>query len=105
MAITYENVIEQLQCYPTLGQNANVVFSIYWRINATDGTHRATSYGSVGLDTENIVDFTAFNSLTKDKVWEWVAAKISVGDIEQQLDRQIQELVTPTRTTPALPWA
>lgn len=47
MANTYSWVISQLECYPEYDGHTDVVFTVHWRRQATDGAgHFGDIYGS-----------------------------------------------------------
>lgn len=90
--------------------NADTVFSVHWRLTGTDDANNdadgnpqtATVYGTIGLDTEDLSDFTAFADLTVSDVQGWVEAAMGVDEVQSKkdgLDSAIAELVTPTVQT------
>ena len=95
--------------YPTAGDNTDVVYNVHWRVTGTsdqtdaDGNaYTATSIGTQVLDTENITDFVAFVDLDKATVEAWVKAEMgedAVTEIENGIDSQINEQITPTSVT------
>ena len=108
MANTYTWKIEALDCAPSAEGQTNVVNTIHWRVNGTDGTHNATVYGTQGVAYTAGSPFTAFNSLTEAEVIGWLQSAMGaekVAELEANLDAQIAALVTPAVVTPALPWA
>lgn len=108
MSIIYDWLPERLDAYPEKDGFNDVVFVVYWRVNATDGEHEATVAGAqmVELDAEG--DFTPYDKLTKDQVLSWVQASMGQGkiaEIESYLAQQIANQITPPVATPALPWS
>ena len=90
--------------------NEDTVFNVHWRLTGTDDTNNdedgnsqtATVYGSQGLDTSDLSDFTAFASLNSAKVQGWVEAALTsdiVTEMKTSLDATIAEKVTPTSVT------
>ena len=94
--------------------NADTVFNVHWRLTGTDDTNTvedshgndvaaaATVYGTIGLDTSDLSDFTAFADLTVSDVQGWVEAAMGADEIQAKkdsLDVTIAELVTPTVQT------
>lgn len=104
MSNTYIELIEQMQSYPEAQGETDVVCTVHWRINATDGEFSATAYGSCGITFVAGEPFTAYADLTKDQVWGWVADKINVDEIKLNLDKQIAEQVNPPIVTLPLPF-
>ena len=108
MSITTTWVIEQMNCYPTSEGQMDVVFNVYWRVHATDGTYYTTSYGTVGVTYEAGSPYTPYADLTQDQVIGWVQDTMGAGQvaaIEVALTAQIDSLINPPIVTPALPWA
>ena len=90
--------------------NADTVFNVHWRLTGTDDANNdadgnpqaATVYGTVGLDTEDLSDFTAFADLTVSDVQGWVEAAMgeeAVTNMKAGLDGQIEKLVNPVVQT------
>jgi len=108
MSITTTWVIEQMNCYPTYESQTDVVFNVHWRVNATDATFYATSYGTVGVTYEAGSPYTPYADLTQAQVIGWVQAALGaerVAEIEFNLATQINNQINPPIVTPALPWA
>ena len=90
--------------------NADTVFNVHWRLTGTDDANNdaegnpqaATVYGTIGLDTEDLSDFTAFADLTVSDVQGWVEAAMGADEVQDKkdgLDATIAELVTPVVQT------
>ena len=90
--------------------NADTVFNVHWRLTGTDDANNdadgnpqaASVYGTIGLDTEDLSDFTAFADLTVSDVQGWVEAAMGEEEVQAKkdsLDATIAELVTPTVQT------
>lgn len=109
MAIAYNWVIEQMSAYPEYEGQKDVVFTVTWRLNGTDGTYNATVYGSVGITPyQSGEPFTPYNSLTQAQVVGWVQASLGeeqVAELEANVAGQIQNQINPPVVTPPLPWA
>ena len=110
MAIGYAWNVSTVDTYPTLDGNADVVYSVHWRLTAEDDANQdadgnnftATSYGTCGLDTSSIASFTSFDSLTSSDVQGWVEGVFGADDVtakKEALDAQIALLITPTSVT------
>jgi hypothetical protein len=107
MSVTNTWVIEQMSCYPQHEGETDVVFTVYWRVNATDGTYNATSYGSVGVPYTAGSPFTPYANLTQDQVVGWVQAAMGpeqVARIEESLATNIANQANPPVVNPPLPW-
>ena len=108
MSVTNTWVIEQMNCYPTSEGQTDVVFNVYWRVNATDGTYNATKYGSVGVMSVAGSQFTPYNQLTHDQVIGWVQDGMGpevVSNIYAALAIDIKNQANPLVVNPPLPWA
>ena len=110
MAIGYTWDVSTVDTYPTKDSKSDVVYSVHWRLTATDDTNKdsddnnwtATIYGSQGLDTSDLSSFIAFASLDAAKVQSWVEAALTsdtVTAMKTSLDAVIAEKVTPTSVT------
>ena len=113
MAINYTWNVKTVDVKEIDG-NADTVFNVHWRLNAEDDANTvkdflgndvpvSTSvYGTVGLDTSDLSNFTAFADLTASNVQGWVEAAMGADKITEMkagLDANIAELVTPTVQT------
>ena len=110
MAIGYTWDVSTVDTYPTLDDNADVVYNVHWRLNAEDDANQdadgnnwtATVYGTQSVDTADIADFTAFADLTASDVQGWVEAAMgadAVTALKAGLDAKIAEKITPTSVT------
>ena len=109
MAINYTWDVKTVDVKEIDG-NADTVFNVHWRLTGTDDANNdaegnpqaATVYGTIGLDTEDLSDFTAFADLTVSDVQGWVEAAMGADEVQSKkdgLDAAIAELVTPTVQT------
>ena len=108
MSITNTWIIEQMDCYPQAEGQTDVVFTVHWRVNATDGTHNATSYGTVGVTYVSGSPYTPYAQLTQSQVVGWVQAALGaeqVASIEANLATNIANQANPSVVTPTLPWS
>ena len=108
MAVTNTWVIEQMDCYPTYESQTDVVFTVHWRINATDGTYTSTVYSAQAVPYTGGSSFTPYEDLTQDQVVGWV--KTALGDQQVAtyydfLATSIANQANPPVVAPALPWA
>ena len=115
MAITYEWEIPQVETFPTHtdGQNnteSDVIHAIHWKLIATDNVNNVSvsNYGKVGIDTDNLSGFTAFNSVTKAQAVTWLEAWYNkypddnIATMKARLDRKIAKKITPISETKTL---
>jgi hypothetical protein len=102
-----------MSCYPDVDNHIDVVFSVAWRVNGVDDTSGtplyATVYGTQSLspyDAKN--PFTPYADLQLAQVIGWVQNAMGdsqVAAINANIEKQIQDQITPTVITPPLPWA
>tara|TARA_Y100000114_G_scaffold100327_1_gene93503 strand:+ start:766 stop:1083 length:318 start_codon:yes stop_codon:yes gene_type:complete len=105
MAVTW-NVVS-LDATKTVGSLSDVVTTVHWTANDSDGNHTGSAYGSVGLAEADSGSFTAYKDITKDNAIAWAKAAIGsdeVTRIETSIAAQITESKTPTTTT-GVPWS
>jgi hypothetical protein len=108
MSLTYNWIVERMDCLPTEQGQTNVVFTVFWRLEATDGTHTAAAFGSQAIPYADLADFTPYANLTQNQVTGWVKSAMypgRVAELEANLETAIQNMVNPPVVTPALPWA
>jgi hypothetical protein len=99
-------IIEALNCIPSLDGKTNVVSCIHWRVNGSDGTNNVTTYGSEALTYQPNENYISYESLTEEQVIAWL--KESMGDkfsdIENIINKLLNEFVNPPIVTLELPW-
>ena len=110
MAITYEWKIPQVDTYPThtdeqdpANTESDVLHTIHWKLIATDDVDNvsASNQGIVGVDTDNLSGFIAFNDITKAQAITWVEAwhnkypDWNIATIKARLDKKIAEKRAP----------
>lgn len=108
MDISYQWIAERLEAYPQKDGFADVVFSVFWRVNATDAAgHQATISGVQPVELDGSADFTPYDKLTPEQVLGWVKDAMGpkgVADVQGYLSQQIANQVKPPVASPALPW-
>jgi hypothetical protein len=108
MANTYTWVISQLDCYPTQDNKTDVVFTVHWRRQATDGSgHNGDIYGSQAITLNPDETFVPYANLTQAEVIGWLEAAMGAETLAAQeaaLDKQIADQINPPTTSPPLPW-
>jgi hypothetical protein len=102
-------LIEQMSCIPQEEGQTDVVISVAWRVNGTDGTYSATVYGSQTLNPYTPKSpFTPYADLTQEQVIGWVQdvmGEEQVAKIIANIEQQIENQVNPPIVTPPLPWS
>lgn len=108
MTITNTWVIQQLDAYPEYEGNTDVVFTVHWQLNGTDGEYTGHVYGSVGVSLDEGSTFTPYADLTEAQVIGWVQDALGeeqVASYEANVAQQIADQIDPPVVTPPLPWA
>jgi len=96
-----------MDCYPRADGQTDVVFVVHWRVNASDGSYTATSYGTVGVTYVAGAPYTPYVDLTQDQVVGWVQTAMGpeqIASIEIGLANNIKNQVNPPVVSPELPW-
>lgn len=107
MPTTYTWSVIQMDAYPELDGNTDVVFTVHWTLTGTDGTHTAGVYGSVGVTVDPDAPFTPYVDLTQEQVISWVQSALGaeqVATYEANVAKQVDNLAYPPVVTPPLPW-
>lgn len=101
MTYTWNN--KTVDTYPNLDGNADVIFKVHWRLTGEDADGNVGStYGTIGLDTSDLTDFTAFADITEDMINGWVEAAMGEEEVQAKkdaIDAQIEEKINPTVVT------
>lgn len=104
---TYTWNCRTVDAYPThTDENgvteSQVVYNVHWRVTGSDGVNEATVIGTQTLETEDLSGFTAFESVTHEQMVAWTQAAMGeerVAELEASLDKQLEELATPSSVT------
>ena len=76
----------------------------HWRVEAVDGEHSASAYGSAGFTPDaSAADFVPYDQLTEDVVLAWVWVLVDKAEMEASLAQQIEAKKNPV-TLNGLPW-
>lgn len=108
MSITKTWAVTQMDAYPEYEGNADVVFTVHWTLNATDGEHAASVYGSAGLTLDPEAIYVPYADLTEAQVIGWVKDALgeeAVTGYEANVAQQIADQINPPVVTPQLPWS
>jgi len=93
MAITYTWSFPQFDVAKAEDGLTDVVKTIHWRYNATDGDHSAGVYGSAGLGAPDSASFVPFANLTE--AWAISAIALDVPAMQASLEAQIAAAKNP----------
>lgn len=109
MSNTFDWIIERLDAYPQKDGFDDVVFTVHWRRQATDGNgHNADTYGAQSVTIAPDAPFTPYADLTFDQVVGWLEDALGPETCAAQiaaLDQQIENQINPPVVRPALPWS
>ena len=96
MANTFTWEVSRMDCYPQAEGETDVVFTIHWRCNGTDGTYNGTVYSTSGVQYKGGTPFTPYNELTLEQVLAWVwASGVDKDTTEANIAQQIENQVNP----------
>lgn len=108
MANSYSWIISQLDAYPQHDGHSDVVMTVHWRRQATDGSgHNGDIYGSQAITLNPDETFVPYANLTQAEVIGWLEDAMGAETLEAQkaaLDKQIEDQISPPTTSPPLPW-
>ena len=106
MAITWS--IVQLDYAVSLDGETDVVNNSHWQcIDADDQGNQARVYGSVGIPTDDLSNFTPYADITEAQALQWTKDALGaeeVASIEANVADQLQLLENPTEGS-GTPWA
>lgn len=102
--ITYTWTIERLDTAPSMGELADVVTCVHWRLAGGDGEHRAEIYGVAGMADPIPEAFSDYDTLTKVEVLSWLADAMDMAAAEATVAQMIADQQTPAVVPRAVPW-
>lgn len=108
MTITNTWSVAQMDAYPELDGETDVVFTVHWTLSGTDGTFNGGVYGSVGVTIAEGSEFTPYADLAEAQVIGWVQDALgeeAVTGYEANVAQQIADQANPPVVTPPLPWS
>ena len=105
MAITWS--IVQLDYAVSLDGETDVVNNSNWQcIDADDQGNQARVYGSVGIPTVDLSNFTPYTDITEEQALQWTKDALGaeeVASIEANVTSQLQVIKNPTEGS-GTPW-
>ena len=94
----------------SLGGKADVITTVHWDVTdkeTVDGVdHYGRRFGSVGIDTIDLSDFTAYDDVTESVAVEWAKEALGADEVtrlEADVAAQIALSKTP-KTGTGVPW-
>jgi hypothetical protein len=100
--MTYSWIISDLVAKIQDGELSNVIETVHYRYQATDGEHTADVYGSVGLEAPDAESFKPFEEVTEADVIAWLEAKLDVEAMQEGLSNQLDAIANPTHVSLSL---
>jgi hypothetical protein len=101
---TFNWSIVSMPSYPQEAGEVDVVFQVNWQCVGIDEKGTAVTSGSVPVTYESGAPFSPYNELTQDQIWEWINLSINRPEIEENLQKLIDESASPTVIIQPLPW-
>jgi hypothetical protein len=94
-----------MDCYPTVGTETDVVFTVHWSCAGTQDTYSASVYSTCSVPAPSGDAFTPYADLTQIQVLGWIWANgVDQTATEAAVQSQINGQINPTVVTPPLPW-
>jgi hypothetical protein len=94
--VNYKWVISDLVAKIQDGELSNIIETVHYRYQTTDGEHTADVYGSVGLEAPDAESFKPFEEVTEADVISWLESKLDVEVMQSRLDAQLDAIANPT---------
>ena len=108
MATTYTWAVVQMDAYPEVDGETDVVFNVHWTLTGTEAGFVGFVYGSQGVTVDPKAPLTPYDKLTEAQVIDWVQDAMGVEQVaeyEANVAQQINDQIYPPVVTPSLPWA
>ena len=108
MSVTFNWNVVQMDCYPEVDGEQDVVFTVHWTLTGVEGDLTGLVYGSVGVTVSAEEPFTPYADLTLEQVVGWVQEALGAEQVaayEANVTQQIDNQINPPVVTPPLPWA
>ena len=107
MVVAYTWNVTQMNAYPQVGEETDVVFNVHWTLIGEDAGIFGSAYGSQGVTVNPEEPFTPYADLTQAQVVGWVKDAMGaerVSSCEAGVAQQISDQIAPPVVTPPLPW-
>ena len=101
MSITYTWTFPQFDCAKSEDGLTDVVKTIHWRLDGTDGTYSSGAYGTVGLAAPDPDAFIPFDQITE--AWAISAVTNSDGFDLAALEANIAGNIEAQKNPPIVP--
>ena len=100
--VNYNWVISDLVAKIQDGELSNIIETVHYRYQATDGEHTADVYGSVGLEAPDAESFKPFEEVTEADVISWLESKLDVEALQEGLNGRLDVIKNPTHVNLSL---
>lgn len=107
--VNYTWNCKTVDTYPTHAGESDVVYNVHWRVTGTSedldangNPYSSTNIGTQSLSTDDLSNFTAFDTVVHSDVIGWVKAAMGedqVASIEESIENKINSLITPVSVT------
>jgi len=81
MANTYTWIVNNMVSYPQAEGLTDVVVTVNWTCNGTDGTYNGALGGSTGIRLDATGPYTPYSELTEEQVVGWVKASLGPDQV------------------------
>ena len=89
--ITYDYSILSIE-KEDQGALQDVITSLKFRLEGTDGQHVAEVFGEIDLDPPSSPTFISFQFLTKQELRDWIETKVDSSSLKQELNEKLKVL-------------
>ena len=76
-------VVTKMLCYPTIDNETDVVFQVYFDVRGVNGEFDSCVQGTANLQYGQGLQIIAFEQLTSDWVITWVKAEIGNATVRE----------------------
>jgi hypothetical protein len=79
--LTYKWFIPSLTVIKSQDGLDNIITTIHWSRQITDGTTTAYANGAIGINPPDVNDFIPYESITKEQIISWLESTLNVEEI------------------------
>jgi len=98
--------VTRMDCYPQVGSETDVVFTVHWTCSGTQDTYSGSVYSTCSVPTPSESAFVPYDQLTQAQVLGWIWANgVDQEATEAAVQTQIDNQINPPVVTPPLPWS
>lgn len=96
-----------LDYYTSLNDQTDVVYIVHWNCQDKDADgNKGRCYGTVGLSTDDLSDFTPYADITEEQAIGWAKDALGADEVastEANVAAQIAEKANPSKGS-GVPW-